>query len=133
MSIPIIAAIDSTTKQINERVFPLAINSLEKLRSSDTSRVQALSKLQRRGYYSRGENVVLSISFDPKSCGLPIEHCCGNCGECFYNPLLDLFNPYSEEGDKQFVITCRDTINTLLDVIAILANASKNSLQRPLI
>jgi len=68
----------------------------------------------------------MSISFDPKTCGMPIEYCNVECGECCHNPLVGLLDPYITESP--FVITCRDTIDLLLDVIDLLAKANKNAL-----
>ena len=106
--------------------------AIESLKGADyidyAFRESIISRLWGRGYYSPGENVVMSISFDPKTCGIPIDYCAGECGACCHNPLVGLLDPYLTESP--FVITCRDTIDTLLDVISLLAIANKNALLR---
>jgi len=105
----------------------LAILSLKNTdRVGKMLRKYILSKLCGQGFYSPDENVILSISYDPKTCGIPKENCCGDCIGCYNNPLTHLLCDYSSEGP--FVITRRDTIKTLLDVIELLASANSSSL-----
>ena len=128
MDISLIASIDGSTNIINGKVFPLAIESLKTTNIDDTFNGFKLSKLRNRGYLSSRENIVLKIAFDPKSCGIPIGHCIGNCSDCDYNPIPHLIDPNSAIPDRQFVITNRDTVNTLLETIIVLANAIKGNL-----
>ena len=128
MDISLIASIDDSTNIINGKVLPLAINALKTANIDDTFNGFKLSKLRSRGYLSSRENIVLSVTFDPKSCGIPIGHCSGDCSDCSYNPIPHLIDPNSAIPDRQFVITNRDTINTLLETIIVLANAIKGNL-----
>ena len=128
MDISLIASIDASTNIINGKVFPLAIEALKSAHIDDTFNGFKLSKLRSRGYLSSRENIVLMLTFDPKSCGIPIGYCPGNCSECDYNPIPHLVDPYSAIPDRQFIITNRDTVNTLLETIIVLANAIKGNL-----
>jgi len=128
LDISLIATIDGSTYHINDKVFPLAIEALKPVNIDDTFNGFKISRLRNRGYISSRENIILSISFDPKSCRIPTSHCPGNCSDCIYNPVAHLVDPFSDNPDRQFVITGRDTINTLLDVIVLLAKANKGNL-----
>jgi hypothetical protein len=127
MDIPILASIDDSTTHINRKVFPLTIDSLKDSRINETFHGYVLSRLRSSGFFSTEENVVLSISFNPKSCIIPFDHCSGSCCDCQYNPLPALFDPYRQNRERQIVITGRDTIDTLLDLISLLAKANKSS------
>jgi len=130
MEISLISSVDkSSTERIRRKIIPLAISSLKETNYIDYAlRESILSRLRGRGYYSSDEHVIMSISFDPKTCGMPIEYCICDCNDCRHNPLTGLLDPYLTESP--FVITCMDTIDTLLDVISLLANANKNALLR---
>jgi len=129
MNISILSTIDKSTDRIKKKVIPLVINSLKDTNHVDyTFRESVISKLQGKGYLSPGENVVMSISLDPKQCGIPLEYCRAECKGCNYNPLTSLLDYYST--DSPFVITCRETIDLLLDSIILLAKANKNALLR---
>jgi len=127
MEITLVALNDSITRHLRNRVIPLAIESLKDTNHIDYAlRESVISKLRGRGYKSSDENVVMSISLDPKTCGIPIGNCSGDCNGCFHNPLMGLLEPY----DGPVVLTSRGTITLLLDVISLLANANKNALLR---
>ena len=128
MNISIISSIAESSERMNGKVFPFAIATLQKSAFKEGSRDFRILKLQDGGYFSSDENVVLSISFDPKKCGIPFEYCSGSCDDCCYNPLPVLFGPYRKEDDCQFVITRRDTLDALLDTISALALANRNTL-----
>jgi hypothetical protein len=128
MEISLIAALDDSTGFINGKIFPLAIEALKPVNIDNTVNGFKLSRLRSRGYLSSRENIVLKVTFDSKSCRIPFEHCPGSCSDCVYNPIPHLLDPHSDEHSRQFVITGRDTINTLLDTIAMLAIANKGSL-----
>ena len=131
MHISIISSTDKSTKRINEKVFPLALESLKESNYKDIARRYSIfSKLQSNGYYSSDENVVMSISFDPKSCGMPLDYCNGDCSDCMFNPLVGLLDPHVTENKRGYVITRNETIDTLLDVIILLAKASKRNLSQ---
>jgi len=121
---------DESSRRMRGVVFPLAIDSLKKSRSCDPSyRDYIFSKLRCSEFYAYDDNIVLSISFDPKSCGIPISHCNTECNACCHNPLLALLDPLSGgDRERQLVITNRNSINSMLDVIAMLANALKGCL-----
>jgi len=128
MDISLISAIDDSSKRIAGKVFPLAIESLKDSNRDNTFNGFKLSKLRSGGFLTSSENVVLSVSFDPTSCRIPIDFCPGSCSECGYNPIPHLLDPYSRDCDRQYVITGRDTINSLLDLIVLLANANKGNI-----
>ena len=130
MNISLVAAKDGkTTDRIINQVIPLALETLDKVRFVDFAMCESVkSKLRGRGYYSSEDNVIMTISFDPKSCGVPNEYCNGDCNDCIYNPIIGMLDPYANEGPV--VITCRNTIDLLLDVIILLVNANKNALLR---
>ena len=102
---------------------------MESLKEADyidySFRKSLISNLRDMGHSEPGENVVMLLSFDPKSCVTPKEHCSGDCNGCSYNPVENLLFPYS---GGPLVITGRDTVSLLLDSISLLANANKNAL-----
>ena len=128
MNISLISSIDKSSKRLRWKIIPLAIDSLKNTFFIDyAARDTVVSKLRGRGYISSDENVVMSISFDPKSCGMPFSYCPeGCCDRCYHNPLNGLLDPWLSDGP--FVITRKDTINLLLDVIDLLAKANTNAL-----
>ena len=128
MNISIISSIDESSERMHGKVFPFAIAALQKSAFMEGSRDYRILKLQDSGYFSSDENVVLSISFDPKKCGIPFEYYSGSCNDSCYNPLPVLFGPFRKESDCQFVNTRRDTLDALLDAIAALALANRNTL-----
>jgi hypothetical protein len=129
MNISLIASVDETTYRIRNKVIPLAIDSLQDSFYIDYAlRESVYSKISGKGYYSPEENVVMSISLDPKNCGTAKEYCSGDCNNCPHNPLEGLIDSYCAEGP--FVIASRYTIEKLLDVISLLAGANKNALLR---
>jgi len=121
---------DESSRRMRGAVFPLAIESLGKSRLFDPSyRDFVISKIRGSEFYAHDGNIVMSISFDPKSCGIPISHCSTECDTCCHNPLLALLDPLAgDDREHQLVITGRNSINAMLDVIALLANALKCSL-----
>ena len=130
MDISLLAVIDETTKRIDGRVFPLAVEALNKARVNDHSFRKCLfPRFYSREYDPFDDNLILKISFDPTSCGIPISSCCGRCGECSHNPLYALFEPYMNTKPRNYVITGSDTINTMLDTIELLANINKGGLR----
>ena len=129
MDISVIAAIDETTKRIEGKIFPLAVESLNHARFSDPFfRKYLFPRFYERGYDPVDDNLIIKISFDPKSCGIPLSHCCGSCGDCSHNPLPALFEPYMNSAPRDYVITGSDTVNTLLDTIVLLAKLCKDRL-----
>jgi hypothetical protein len=124
------ASNDETTRRIRADVLPFAAKSLENTRFVDYMfRKSVLSKISdSKGYYEPMEHIVLTLSFDTRTCGVPISHCNGhdNCDDCYYNPLIHLFDPYVY--GEPLVVTSRYTINALLDTITILTKANTNSL-----
>jgi hypothetical protein len=129
MNMSLIASIDDSTRYLKRKIIPLALESLKEAHYVDYAfQASIIARLRGRGYYAPDENVVMSLTFDPKSCGIPFEYCSGDCKGCCHNPLEGLLDPYFTEN--QFVITCRDTIDTLLDVISLLARANNTSLLR---
>jgi len=111
-------------------LFPLSIGALKKSESIDAScRDHVIPRIRGREFYAHEDNIVLSISFDPKSCGIPIDYCNAECDSCCHNPLRGLLVPFQdEECERQLVITSRNTIEAMLDVVALLTNALKGSL-----
>jgi hypothetical protein len=77
MNISLIASVDKpTTERIKRKVIPLAIESLKENNYIDYAlRESTISRFRSRGFYSSAEHVVMSVSFDPKTCGMPIEYC----------------------------------------------------------
>jgi hypothetical protein len=129
MVISLISSIDASTCRIKRDIIPLAIDLLEKdFFIDNASRKAVLSKLYGKGYYSSDENVVMLISYDPKTCAIPKEYCNGDCKNCFYNPITGLFDPYLPE--TPLVITSHKTIDVLLEIISFLIKAFKIALQR---
>jgi hypothetical protein len=111
-------------------VFPLTIDALKNSKLSDPYyRDYIISRIRSSEFYAHDDNIVMSIAFDPKSCGIPISHCNAECDKCSYNPLNALLVPFQDcDQEKHFVLTDRKSINTMLDVIALLANALKGTL-----
>jgi hypothetical protein len=107
------------------------MGALKESRLVDASyRDYIISKIRNSDFYADDENIVMSIAFDPKSCGIPLNHCDAECDNCRYNPLNALLDPFlNNNRDRQYVITDHKTIDTMLDVIALLAHALKGSLQ----
>ena len=129
MIISVTSALDESSRRMRGAVFPLAIDSLKKARLCDPSYYDhIISKIKCREFFAHDENIVISMAFDPKSCGMPIEYCCAECGICVHNPLNGLLEPLQVDEqcqEPEYVITNRNTINSMLDVIALLANALK--------
>ena len=130
MVISVTSSMDESCRRMRGSVFPLAIGALKESGSIDAShRDHVVSRIRSREFYAHEDNIVMSISFDPKSCGIPIEYCNVECGSCCYNPLRGLLVPFQDEDrERQLVITNRSTIEAMLDVIALLANTLKGSL-----
>lgn len=129
MNISLVSSIDASTERIRREVVPFAIDSLKRPYPANGALYKAsLAQLRGSGFYQPDENVVMLISFDPCSCGVPKGHCGGGCESCYYNPLVGLLDPYSDNGP--FVITRRETVNALLDTIGLLAAANKAALLR---
>ena len=130
MNISLTSSMDEASRRMRNTVFPLVIDALKNSSLSDRSyRDYVISRIQGSEFYADDENIVMSVSFDPKSCGIPISHCCTDCDDCFHNPLRALLDPFiGAERERKYVITDRNSINAMLDVIALLANALKGSL-----
>ena len=130
MTISVTSSMDEASRRMRGAVFPLAIESLKKSRLCDPSyRDYIVSKIRGSEFYAHDDNIVMSISFDPKSCGIPISHCNTDCDTCCHNPLLALLDPLpGDDRERKLVITDRSSINVMLDVIALLANALKGCL-----
>jgi len=128
--ISVTSSLDESYRRMRDSVFPLAIGSLKESGFIDAScRDHVVSRIRSREFYAHDDNIVMSISFDPKSCGIPIDYCNVECDSCCHNPLSGLLVPFQdEERERQLVITSRNTIEAMLDVIALLANALKGSL-----
>jgi len=128
--ISVTSSLDESYRRMRGLVFPLAIGSLKESGFIDASyRDLVVSRIRGREFYAHEDNIVMSISFDPKSCGIPIEYCNVECNSCCHNPLGGLLVPFQDEDrDRQLVITNRETIEAMLDVIALLANALKGAL-----
>ena len=126
MNISFVASLEKSTYQLKQEVIPLTMESLKEANYIDYSfRKSLISNLRGMRHSEPGENVVMLLSFDPKSCDTPKEYCSGDCNGCDYNPVENLFFPYSS---GPLVITGRDTVSLLLDSISLLANANKNAL-----
>ena len=124
MNISLLSSIDESTILMRRKVIPLAMEALEETTFVDhATRESVLSRLRCIGFYSSDEHVIMSISYDPKTCGIPREYCSGDCIGCNHNPLTGLLYPYMT--GTQYVITNKDTIDTMLDAIALLARATK--------
>jgi len=133
INISLLATKDGSASMLQNVVRPLAIRALEGVSSlGHEEHKTILSMLRRRQYIPFDQDVVLSLSYDPKSCGIPIGLCQGNCFElckgCLYNPLSALLDPQMSGGSC--VITDRHTIDLLLDTICVLAKANQNNLIR---
>ena len=130
MTISVTSSMDESSRRMRGTVFPLAIEALNKSNFCDPSyRDYIISKIRGSEFYAHDDNIVMSIAFDPKSCGIPISHCDTECDICCHNPLLALLLPLTgDDRERQLVITDRASINAMLDVIALLANALKGSL-----
>ena len=130
MTISVTSSMDESSRRMRGTVFPLAIEALKNSSFCDTSyRDFVISKIRGSEYYAHDDNIVMSIAFDPKSCGIPISHCNTECDICCHNPLTGLLDPVTgDERERQLVIMGRSTINAMLDVIALLAGTLKGSL-----
>lgn len=123
MNISLLSTIDGSTFHMRNKVIPMAIEALEEDSPVDLAPHEStLSRLRSKGFYSSDEHVILSISFDPKTCGIPMEYCGGDCIGCNHNPLTSLLNPYI--AGTQYIITRKDTIDTMLDTITLLAKTT---------
>ena len=128
MNISLLSSIDGSTVLMRNKVIPLVIEALKEKPAVDhVPRESVLSRLRSNGFYSPDEHVILSILFDPKTCGIPMEYCGGDCSGCSHNPLTGLLNPYN--AGTQYIITRKDTIDTMLDTIALLARTTKLGIQ----
>jgi len=82
--------------------------------------------------YPNYQNVLLSLSFNAETCGMPIGVCPGNsfdlCKDCGFNPLTALLD--SQLSSSSCVITDRRTIELLFDIIDLLIKANKYALIR---
>ena len=124
MNISLLSSIDGSTIRMRRKVIPLVIEALKETSLVDhTSRETILSRLRSKGFYSPDEHVIMSISYDPKTCGIPREYCSGDCVGCNHNPLTGLLYPNTSR--TQYVITCKDTVDTMLDAIALLVRTTK--------
>jgi hypothetical protein len=130
LTISVTSSMDESSRRMRGSVFPLAIGALKKSRLCDPSyRDFVISKIRGSEFYAHDDNIVMSISFDPKSCGIPISHCNVECDTCCHNPLTGLLDPLTgDDRERQLVITDRNSINAMLDVIAMLATALKGNL-----
>jgi hypothetical protein len=118
MNISVVSSVDESSRRLNSKVIPLALEALQGASMVDYSeRESVMSRLRGMGHYASdgdlAKHVVLSLSFDPKTCGIPMDHCRAECGGCNYNPLTGLFDPYLAR--TPLVVTSRDTIDALLD------------------
>ena len=130
MDISLLASIDETTKRIDGKVFPLAVESLNQVRLNDPLfRKYLFPSFYDRGFDPFDDNLIIKISFDPTSCDIPVSHCRGNCGECPNNPLAVLFEPYLNTTPRNYVITGSDTVNAMLDTIELLSKLNKGRLR----
>jgi len=133
MNISLLVSNDMYSHKIRDNIFPLAIKALEGITSLDyESHKTLLSKLKYKIDYPHEQNVLLSLSFDAKTCGMPIGVCPGNsfdlCKDCCYNPLTALLDP--QLSSSSCVITDRRTIELLFDIINLLIKANKYALIR---
>jgi hypothetical protein len=130
LTISVTSSMDESSRRMRGTVFPLAIDALKKSSFCDPSyRDYIISKIRGSEFYAHDDNIVMSIAFDPKSCGIPISHCSTECDTCCHNLLTGLLDPLTGDArDRHLVITDRNSINAMLDVIALLANALKGSL-----
>jgi hypothetical protein len=130
MNISLLAVIDEATKRINGKVFPLAAEALaQALLNGPFFPKHLFPRFYDRGYDPFDDNLIIKISFDSTSCGIPKSNCCGSCGGCFYNPLPTLFKPYMNDKPRNYVITGSDTVNTMLDTIEMLTKVNKARLR----
>ena len=127
MNIPLIASIDKSTFEIKREVIPF-ISSL----SNDFYRLGDLrhEKLFLCDRHSQQaqlfENIVMSLSLDPKSCKIPYESCSTDCETGCTHSLLIKMMEQELCGRRPLVLTCQDTINTLLNVSIMLIKFIKN-------
>jgi hypothetical protein len=132
-NIPLLVLKDDSGRKFNNYIIPLAISALEKTFTLDfKSHKTLLTRLRKWSDPLYGQKVILSLSFDPKTCGMPIAHCPGNsfdlCKGCMYNPLTALLD--SQFNGGSCVITDRDTVDMLLNVIELLAKANQYVIMR---
>jgi hypothetical protein len=130
VDISLLAVIDETTKRIEGKVFPLAVEALDQARRNDAFFQKYLfPRFYNRGYDPLCDNLILKISFDSTSCGIPISHCCGRCADCSHNPLPVLFEPYMNTKPRNYVITGSDMVSSMLDTIEMLTKLNKARLR----
>jgi len=132
-NISLLVSKDEYTHKIKDYILPPVIKALEGNSSLDyESQKTLLDRLKRKEYFPSVYNMLFSLSFDPKSCGMPIGLCTGNsydhCKSCQYNPLTALLEP--QLSGNSCVITDHRTIDSLFDIIILLVKANKNVLLR---
>jgi len=132
-NISLLVSKDKYTHKIKDNILPLVIKALEGNSSLDyETQKTLLDKLKRKEYFPSVYNMLFSLSFDPKSCGIPIGLCagrkCDHCKDCKYNPLTALLEP--QLSSNSCVITDRRTIDSLFDIIILLVKANKYALLR---
>jgi len=132
-NISLLVSKDKYTYKIRDKILPPVIKALEGNSSLDyESQKTLLDSLKLKEYFPSVKNVLFSLSFDPKSCGIPIGLCSGNscdhCNDCQYNPLTALLEP--QLSSNSCVITDRRTIDSLFDIIILLVKANKYALLR---
>jgi len=125
--LPLIASVDvemrdrktsiiSFLAKLQEVIYPVNCESCESV----------TAKLRGIGLNLLEDEIDLLLSFDPKTCTIPFTYCNGYCGECCYDPLKALLEPYTFTIEHpKFIITRQDIIKALFDSIEMLINACK--------